>query len=61
MFTITLLHFSLFINIRIYLSHQSDLPFDEMASITLVNINLLGHNIWMLIKMSQHLFVILYM
>ena len=43
-----------------YIYHQSDL-FDEMASITLVNINLLGHNIWMLIKMSQHLFVILYM
>lgn len=58
MFTITLSHFSLFINIHI--SHQPDL-FDEMTTITLVNINLLGHNIWLLIKMRQHLFVILYM
>lgn len=45
----------------IYIYNQSDLLLDEMASITLVSINLLGRNIWMLIKMSQHLFVILCM
>lgn len=58
MFRMTLSRFSLFINLHI--DHQSDL-FDEMASITSVSNNLLGHHIWTLIKMSQHLFVILYM